>query len=709
MSSSFYLNPNYNGPMLIQSYLKKLKSAKAKARFLSKFTKRWFTLNLTSGIFFYTKKEGDKKPVETHSVNDLVGFDPNPRVTMVSDWKFVFSVEFNTRTYTLHTDTLSIHSEWCIAFKALLTRTLANLPSENLTAFSRDGAGPPQNHQEGLDLAPRNSFENQGNEYNNTNPDENQGEVEPNLKNKQKNSIGLARRSSMTEKSSFPSHPDEVIFEETPKHPAAKEITPIVPVHQRKDSQTFQENYPKDPMPQRKLSDNPREQEPQKADPRQYYTQAREADSHRNENELRSINYNERNENPFRQAERGREEYPQQGYPQQYQQEEDLNIPPPPPLIRTGSKTPDEYEQRSQNAELRNPEYSQYEQAPRKSSGSRISPTRTRDSPIRATEHYQVLEEKHPRKSSSPVSPSRNTRAEERYPEPNYPPRQPNEPIISPVRVHEKLSEHKIDRSEYATNPVTHQDYINSGGIYEKKIVLDLERPEDKIQRPPEKNSRIDYVDQYKLTVGIKEDVKKIRRDRLEEKQPASKLKFDNESSSPARPESTADTEHMISTFARSDSLNKDVSPNPRFMESFKTQTGMMDLLDDFDKIGLNEVQVRPRMSATNKARKPVNFQTNEEISAQTFYNERPATQAQRPAEIRQEGLIRKNFKAPNQSMESANQEPKPSFNMKIKKNPGMNKAGMTLNSFSFKGHSTYQEKTNIQPSKEEINNWDWD
>mmetsp|Transcript_12916 Transcript_12916/g.13018 ORF Transcript_12916/g.13018 Transcript_12916/m.13018 type:complete len:166 (-) Transcript_12916:57-554(-) len=165
----------------------------------------------------------------------------------------------------------------------------------------------------------------------------------------------------------------------------------------------------------------------------------------------------------------------------------------------------------------------------------------------------------------------------------------------------------------------------------------------------------------------------------------------------------------MIPAFARSDSLNKDVSPNPRFMESFKTQTGMMELLDDFDKIGLNEVQIKPRMSATNKARKPINFQANEEISAQTFSNERPATQAQRPAEMRQEGLIRKNFKAPNQSFESANQEPKTSFNMKIKKNPGMSKAGMTLNSFSFKGHSTYQEKTNIQPTKEEINNWDWD
>lgn len=71
--------------MIINSYLKKLKSSQAKARFFSKFTRRWFVLDLNAGTFYYTKKESDKKPVESYNLGDVIGYDPNPRVNLVSD------------------------------------------------------------------------------------------------------------------------------------------------------------------------------------------------------------------------------------------------------------------------------------------------------------------------------------------------------------------------------------------------------------------------------------------------------------------------------------------------------------------------------------------------------------------------------------------------------------------------------------------------
>ena len=53
MEDSKYVDPNYKGPTLIRGYLKKLKTDMALVRFLKKFTKRYFILDLNNYFFGY--------------------------------------------------------------------------------------------------------------------------------------------------------------------------------------------------------------------------------------------------------------------------------------------------------------------------------------------------------------------------------------------------------------------------------------------------------------------------------------------------------------------------------------------------------------------------------------------------------------------------------------------------------------------------------
>lgn len=74
MATPLIIDSNYTvssnqGPNLVENYLKKLKNSGAVMRFLSKFNKRWFVLDLRSGKFYYTKNKSTAKAKETYNVN----------------------------------------------------------------------------------------------------------------------------------------------------------------------------------------------------------------------------------------------------------------------------------------------------------------------------------------------------------------------------------------------------------------------------------------------------------------------------------------------------------------------------------------------------------------------------------------------------------------------------------------------------------------
>ncbi|CAG9334896.1 unnamed protein product [Blepharisma stoltei] len=118
------IDPNYKGPMKVESFLQKLKSQKAKARIFKKFNKRWFVLDLNQGTFAYSRKQNSNKIEQSHPVTDIIRVDPNPQIAQTCDWKFAFTVETRARVYVLYSESQNMHRLWCVALKAVL------LPSE---------------------------------------------------------------------------------------------------------------------------------------------------------------------------------------------------------------------------------------------------------------------------------------------------------------------------------------------------------------------------------------------------------------------------------------------------------------------------------------------------------------------------------------------------------------------------------------------------
>mmetsp|Transcript_32981 Transcript_32981/g.32674 ORF Transcript_32981/g.32674 Transcript_32981/m.32674 type:complete len:87 (+) Transcript_32981:39-299(+) len=72
-------SPSQQPPSNVQSYLKKLKSQNAVARFVSNFTKRWFVLDFKEDCFYYTPNANKKKAERTHSIKDLISFEADPK------------------------------------------------------------------------------------------------------------------------------------------------------------------------------------------------------------------------------------------------------------------------------------------------------------------------------------------------------------------------------------------------------------------------------------------------------------------------------------------------------------------------------------------------------------------------------------------------------------------------------------------------------
>jgi hypothetical protein len=144
MDKARYVDPSYRGPAVITGYLKKLKSVFSYTKFLSKFNKRYFELDLNKYTLSYGSKEGAGQK-ETLSLTNLMYVDPNPRITEVCDWKFAFVAEFSGKIYTLYADSVSAHNEWCYALRACvkpITRC-APVPPQPVPYESAppDGAG----------------------------------------------------------------------------------------------------------------------------------------------------------------------------------------------------------------------------------------------------------------------------------------------------------------------------------------------------------------------------------------------------------------------------------------------------------------------------------------------------------------------------------------------------------------------------------------
>lgn len=120
MATAVTLDQRYTGPLVVESYLKKLKKSGHHAVFSSKFTKRWFVLDLRSGSFHYLKNKNKSKPEKAYTLSDILSVDINPKVIEICDWKFSFVVETNDRSYFLYAESVSMHTLWCTALLALV-------------------------------------------------------------------------------------------------------------------------------------------------------------------------------------------------------------------------------------------------------------------------------------------------------------------------------------------------------------------------------------------------------------------------------------------------------------------------------------------------------------------------------------------------------------------------------------------------------------
>lgn len=153
------LDPRYTGPLVIESYLKKLKKASHRAVFSSKFTKRWFVLDLRSGSFHYLQNKNKTRPERAYTLSDILSVDINPKVIEVCDWKFSFVVETNDRSYFLYAESVSMHTLWCTALLALVRVPVGEPPQPNerpaYEHYQERSQGPEEGYPRRQDYDPQ--------------------------------------------------------------------------------------------------------------------------------------------------------------------------------------------------------------------------------------------------------------------------------------------------------------------------------------------------------------------------------------------------------------------------------------------------------------------------------------------------------------------------------------------------------------------------
>ncbi|CAG9330137.1 unnamed protein product [Blepharisma stoltei] len=123
MTECFNVDPNYKGPKIVQSYLKKLKQDPKVTWFVSNFTKRWFVLDLIHGLFYYTDNHSKATAEKSYKIREIIGFDPSPKPKDRCDWNFPFEIDTIERIYILYAETKKSHDDWCKVIKSLFVPT----------------------------------------------------------------------------------------------------------------------------------------------------------------------------------------------------------------------------------------------------------------------------------------------------------------------------------------------------------------------------------------------------------------------------------------------------------------------------------------------------------------------------------------------------------------------------------------------------------
>ena len=115
-----------NSPKVIESKLRKLKRSGSFGRLFGKFNQRVFVLDLNAGQFYYKSGSGKSKPKKCFALDELVSYNPAPFVKEQTSWYFALEIKLRSRTYMLHSNSLSEHTKWseglAMAFKMIEER-----------------------------------------------------------------------------------------------------------------------------------------------------------------------------------------------------------------------------------------------------------------------------------------------------------------------------------------------------------------------------------------------------------------------------------------------------------------------------------------------------------------------------------------------------------------------------------------------------------
>lgn len=109
---------NYNGPMIIESYLKKKKDQSSGFVKKSKFTEavnlRYFTLNINDGYILYKDFKENPEIKVVYNKKDLKGYETfiPPDEEVKCDFKFGFTIKTSSKNLYLYSETELIHSTW---------------------------------------------------------------------------------------------------------------------------------------------------------------------------------------------------------------------------------------------------------------------------------------------------------------------------------------------------------------------------------------------------------------------------------------------------------------------------------------------------------------------------------------------------------------------------------------------------------------------
>lgn len=118
------VDARYNLTGTYSAWLTKVKGEGAKARWLSSTTKRYFTIDFTSQLFFYAQSESQKTVSHPIRFKDIVSADQLPDAGSKSEHPFGFSILTAERTYELFTHSYQDAELWVSALTA--ARDIAN-------------------------------------------------------------------------------------------------------------------------------------------------------------------------------------------------------------------------------------------------------------------------------------------------------------------------------------------------------------------------------------------------------------------------------------------------------------------------------------------------------------------------------------------------------------------------------------------------------